>query len=127
MAFEPEQHELHPSGFMIDKEDGHPLGIVQAPIAKHPDNGADYPKWVKAHESHLIRKQVGEASHVAAPMFAQLYVDREGAVSVVVDSAEEEAMAMAPKVEETAPTGPAPIAPIANDDHHEDDEPPHTA
>ena len=121
MAFDPEQHELHPSGFMVDKEDGHPLGIVQAPIAKHPDNGADYPKWVKAHESHLIRKQVGEASHVAAPAFAQVYVDREGAVTVLVDSAEEEAMAMAPKVEETS------SAPIANDDHHEDDEPPPAA
>ncbi|MDR3464152.1 MAG: hypothetical protein P4L76_17755 [Beijerinckiaceae bacterium] len=125
MAFDPEQHEIHPSGFMVDKEDGRPLGIVQAPIAKHPDDGADYPKWVKAHESHLVRKQVGEASHVAAPAFAQLHVDREGVVTVLVDSAEEEAMAMEPKAEETAAAAPIPAAaPPANDDDHE---PPHAA
>lgn len=74
----------------------------------------DYPKWVKPHDSHIVRKKLDPIhrglgssgghviasadgpDHVSTPAFAQYHVDRlTGAVSVLVNDAEEEAKALA--------------------------------
>lgn len=93
MAFDPERHELDPiTGFAIDKQTGARLGLDPLPhVSTHAD--PEYPKWVEAHESHLERK--GDV--VSTPAFPHFHVNRVGgAVTVLVNDAEEEAKATSP-------------------------------
>jgi hypothetical protein len=73
---------------------------------------SEFPKWVKVHDSHIVRKEsdVGVAidpatgaarqytalPHVSTPAWQDFHVNREdGSVTVLVKDAEEEAKALA--------------------------------
>lgn len=47
---------------------------------------AEFPKWVKVHESHIERK----GDTIAIPGFPEFYRDRAGEVTVLVPNADEE-------------------------------------
>lgn len=51
----------------------------------------EFPKWVVPHASHIVDG--------VAPAFAESNTDRKGVLSVLVNSADEEAAALAEKVE----------------------------
>lgn len=75
-------------------------GLVSAPIAKHPEDGSDFPKWVEPHRSHIEQK--GDV--IAVPGF-EWHVDRDTkVVNVLVNDAEHEAKALAEKVIEATKT-----------------------
>ena len=89
MAFDPEVHAIDPNtGFIVDKEHGHNVGIVPAPLAASVP--ADFPKWVQVHLSHI--------NGGVAQAFAETFTARDGVVSVLVHDAEEEAKAVAEKI-----------------------------
>lgn len=54
----------------------------------------EYPKFVDVHPSHVVRT----GDHVSVPNFSHHHVDRDGAVTVWVKDAEEEAKALAAAV-----------------------------
>ena len=59
----------------------------------------EFPKHVEPHESHIVRQEVpGLPPHVSVPMFGEHHVDREGRITVLVHSVEEEARALAAAV-----------------------------
>lgn len=58
----------------------------------------EFPKWVSPHDSHIVKSQDGTVQ--STPMFPDFHIDRlTGALTVLVHSAEEEAKAIAAKVE----------------------------
>ncbi len=75
---------------------------------------ADYPRFVRVHESHVVRhkkkpdenfalvdRTVEPREHVTAgPDFPKFYVHPDGAVDVAVHDAEEEAKATSPNEED---------------------------
>ena len=59
----------------------------------------EFPKHVEPHESHIVKQEVpGLPPHVSVPMFGEHHVDREGRITVLVHSVEEEARALAAAV-----------------------------
>lgn len=52
-AVQPQAPGAH-DGLRKDSATGHLIGIEQAPFASHPDVGADYPRWVTPHASHVV-------------------------------------------------------------------------
>lgn len=109
MAFDPEVHTLDAAGFQVDKVTGAKAGIDQAPLAAPSAVvGAEYPKWVKVHTSHIVKSH---AEHVSTPAFPTFHIDRVTKdVFVQVADAEEEAKALADaaKPVEVKPAGAAP-------------------
>jgi hypothetical protein len=101
MAFDPEQHEIDPkTGYMVDKETGHPVGLVSNPPVAAPVDTV-WPKWIKPHDGHLVRK----GDHVSTPHFPTFHVQRgTGEVTVLVKTEEEEAFALSD-----------PLNPVKND------------
>jgi hypothetical protein len=99
MAFEPERHEIDPrTGFIVDRETGHPTGLVPKPVLRVSDDH-EWPKWVLPHASHIVRDAFG---NVAVPSFPEFYIRRhDGEVTVLVHDADEEAMAFSAAVEHT--------------------------
>jgi hypothetical protein len=96
MSFNHEEHYLDEKGFQRHKETHHLIGIEGAPPAKHPDDGAEFPKWVKPHPHHVHRQHRGDVEHVSTPHFTQHHVRRDsGDVTVLVHTPEEEAKALA--------------------------------
>lgn len=98
MAFDPENHEIDPqSGFMVHKETGHPIGLVPPPL--HSPRNIEWPKWVKVHEDHILRKQEGDAPlHVSVPLFPEFHVNRQnGEVTVLVHDEDQEKLAVEPQ------------------------------
>jgi hypothetical protein len=98
MAFDPENHEIDPrSGFMVHKDTGHPIGLVPPPL--HSPKDIEWPKWVKVHESHVLRKEVsGAPPHVSVPLFPEFHVNREsGEVTVLVHDEDQEKKALEAK------------------------------
>ena len=94
MAFDPENHEIDPkSGFMVHKETGHPIGLVPPPL--HSPKDIEWPKWVKVHDSHILRKEIeGAPDHVSVPAFPDFHVNREnGEVTVLVHDEDQEKVA----------------------------------
>lgn len=77
------------SGLQRDPVLGHLTGIEPAPLVA--TLAADYPKWVKPHDSWVTRDQSGRP-------FAQAYPDqhvaRDNSIAVLVTSKEEEDRAM---------------------------------
>jgi hypothetical protein len=65
----------------------------------------EFPKWVPAAESHILRSP-GKAPIV--PLFPNFHVARDGVVSVLVTNAEEEAAVVAPAA--VPQPAPAPVA-----------------
>lgn len=48
-------------GLLRDDVTGHLVGIEQVPVVPHPEVGAEYPRWVTPHASHVsIRKTDAE-------------------------------------------------------------------
>lgn len=119
MAFDDKQHELHPeTGFMVDKETGHHVGMVPPPSAKSTLD-PDFPKWVTPHEEHIVRKTMGDGTpdHVSTPLFPDFHVDRvTKAVTVLVKDAEDEARALASPKEPKAAEAPEHDSP--EPEHH---------
>src|ERR1700731_5195908 len=100
MAFDPENHEIDPrSGFMVHKDTGHPIGLVPPPL--HSPKDIEWPKWVKVHDSHILRKKVdGAPDHVSVPAYPDYHVDRlTGDVSVLVHDEDQEKIATSEVVE----------------------------
>ena len=54
----------------------------------------EYPKFVEPHGSHVVKT----GDHISVPHFSHHHVDRDGAVTVWVKDAEEEAKALAAAV-----------------------------
>jgi len=101
MAFDPENHEIDPhSGFMVHKDTGHPIGLVPPPLQSPKD--IEWPKWVKVHDSHILRKKVeGVPDHVSVPAYPEYHVDRlTGDVSVLVHDEDQEKIATAEAVKD---------------------------
>lgn len=73
-------------------------GLHSAPLAKHPEEGADFPQWVEPHPSHVKRDHAGR---VVTPNHEQHHVDRSGKVTVLVHNADEAAEAKEPAAEDT--------------------------
>jgi hypothetical protein len=85
MAFDPALHTIDPAtGFMIDRRLGHRVGLEQAPVFSE---ATEYPKWVDVHPSHL--------DGGVAQEFGQTFRNRDGAYTVLVKNAEDEARAKA--------------------------------
>lgn len=92
MAFDPKVHDIDPAtGFQVDKDTGHPTGLVGKPHLPVTEE-RDWPKWVVVHEGHVVRKKGdGGPEHVSVPGFAEFHVNRVGgAVMVLVKDADEE-------------------------------------
>jgi hypothetical protein len=69
------------------------LGIRPAPHPKHEHEGADYPKWVKPHDSHIV---VGATGAISVPGFSEFHLDRmNNSVTVLVEDAKTEKRALA--------------------------------
>lgn len=121
MAYDPNQHEIHPqTGFIVDKETGHPVGLAPAPHRRvnHDD---EWPKWVKPHESHVVvRRHEGAPDHVSAPGWEEVHVGRDGVVTVLVRNEDEEAKALAAREEPHAeePEAQPPVPVEARDEAH---------
>lgn len=47
----------------------------------------DYPKWVTPHDSHVVRTHAGRP---LTPLWPEHHVDRNGAITVLVHSKDEE-------------------------------------
>lgn len=72
------------------------------PTPEHVKTGddAEWPRWVAPHESHVLRKTAeGAPAHVSVPDWPEFHVDREGNVTVLVQNEDEEARALAEKVD----------------------------
>jgi hypothetical protein len=95
MAFDPKLHEIHPaSGFMVDKESGHPVGLVPPPVPKSALD-PEFPKWIEPHESHIEKT----GGHISVPLFP-FHVQRgSNVVTVMVKDADEEKQAIEAKTE----------------------------
>ncbi len=103
MAFDHENHTIHPvTGFQIDKNTGHHIGMHQAPIGRVSDE-TEWPKWVTPHDNHIVSQSApGGPAHVSTPRFEHFHVNRvDGSVTVMVNNAEEEARALADPRTET--------------------------
>ena len=96
MAFDPNAHFIDPTtGFVHDRDTGHPTGLFAKPIARVSDD-QDFPKWVVPHVSHIHQDNYG---NTAVPRFPEFHVRREdGAITVLVHDADEEALALADAV-----------------------------
>jgi hypothetical protein len=95
MAFDAANHEINPAtGFAVHKDDGHVIGLEQAPPAK-PFGNPEWPKWVKVSDSQIVRqKRDGAPDHVSVPGWPNYHVDRtNGDVTVLVDNEDEEKIA----------------------------------
>lgn len=95
-----ERHAIDPhTGFAVDKKTGVPVSLVGMPhLPVSPET--DFPKWVTPHESHVV---VQDGGHVVTPLFADFHVSRlDKSVTVLVKDAEEEAKALAAKIEPKA-------------------------
>ncbi len=97
MAFDQTRHGFDEHGYMIDLKDGHRVGHVPAPIAVGPP--AEYPKWVKPHDTWLVVKTgQGAVPHVSAPPWEHVHVNRgDRAVTILVADKDEEKLAMGPR------------------------------
>lgn len=73
-------------------------GIVPAPLPKHPDEGAAFPKWIKPDPSHVVTDASGNIS-VAGFDFHIDRVTKEVTVLVVDEEAEKVALAAKPDKE----------------------------
>jgi hypothetical protein len=92
---DPVNHVIDPvTGFAIHKDDGHIIGLEQAtaPVTV----GKEWPKWVVAHDSQVVRKEVeGYPVAVSTPGFADSHVNRgNGEVTVLVNNEDEEKRAL---------------------------------
>lgn len=98
--FDPKLHYYDQDGFMRDKKTNHMIGVQQAPPAHHPDEGAEYPKWVTPHPGHVK----GTGDSLSTPLFPQHHVNRvSGDVTVLVHTAAEAALAAADPNAKPAP------------------------
>jgi hypothetical protein len=107
---DPVNHVIDPvTGFAIHKDDGHIIGLEQAvpPVVV----GKEWPKWVVAHDSQVVRKEVeGYPTAISTPGFAESHVNRAtGEVTVLVADEDEEKRALG---EYKKPDG----EPLADDD-----------
>jgi hypothetical protein len=94
-----ERHEIHPqSGFAVDKKTGVPVGLVGMPHLP-VSSETEFPKWVTPHDSHVVMQGINKIT----PHFPEFHVDRsDQSVTVMVKDTEEEAKALAAKVEPKA-------------------------
>jgi hypothetical protein len=98
MAFDPNEHVLDPAtGFHRHKVTGHLVGIEQAPPAKHPNDGGEFPKWVQPHQGHVKYDPVHGTP--TTPGFPDFHVVRgTNEVHVLVHNEDDESRAMAAPV-----------------------------
>jgi hypothetical protein len=91
MAFDPDHHSIDVNtGYQIHKHTGHRIGQDPMPHARVTDE-TEWPKWVTPHPDHVVR----QGDHVSTPHFEHVHVGRhDGAVTVMVHNAEEEARAL---------------------------------
>lgn len=118
--FDPELHEVDPAtGFHVNKETGGIVGVVPAPIPPAIHN--EWPKWVKVHDSHIVRKKAdtGNAEFdgnavvvrnpddkvpesISTPGYADSHVNRvTGEVTVLVNNEDEEKAATGARAEKS--------------------------
>ena len=114
--FDPNQHEIHPqTGFIVDKDTGHRVGLDAAPVPASPP-GLEWPRMVVVHDSHVVRTKVeGQPDIIAVPGWPDYHVNRtDGAVMVIANNEEEaqRAAAAAAEVnpEDVSPSTPADVA-----------------
>lgn len=108
MSFDPKIHEIHPeTGFHVHKETGHIVGLVPAPAAR-VNHDSEWPRWVKPHDSHIVRQSVaGAPDHVSTPHFPHVHVNRvDGTVTVLVENEDEEKRATEARVVEVVEIAP---------------------
>lgn len=101
-AFDSAVHEIDPlTGFQLDKDTGNISGVVAKPPIPATEP-TEWPKWVKLHESQIVRrKNDGAPDHVSAPDFEEFHVDRvTGEVSALVEDEDEAKRAMSVRREE---------------------------
>lgn len=120
MAFDSKVHEFSPtSGFIVDKQTGHPVGLVANPtLGAIPNRGARYPTWVTPHDSYVVRY---EGKPAVTPLLGDCHVDRNtGVVTVLVRDEDDEkrAMSEAPKEEDRAAAAQRAEEARRNDDHN---------
>jgi hypothetical protein len=113
MSFDATQHEIDPkTGFMVDKDTGHRVGLEQAPAPKPVMLDNNWPAWVPVHESYVVRHR-DPNDHGANPDkkpdgpvmvvqgFKDWHVNRhDGSVMVLVDNEDEAKVAGAEKPEQ---------------------------
>jgi hypothetical protein len=84
MAFDSKVHTLDQSGFMVDKETGHKVGLENKPRLAV---AGEWPKWVKLHESQVERR---EDAPPFSKHWAKVFFNRaNGEVTVLVENEEE--------------------------------------
>lgn len=83
MGFNPAEHKMEPNSGLVPPT--------------NPGVAIPYPKWVKPHDSHVVKKETpGAPDHVSTPGFPEFHVNRgDGIVTVLVNDAAEEAKALA--------------------------------
>jgi hypothetical protein len=87
-----QRHEIDPrTGFAVDKDTGHIVGLMPAPPPRVA-LGIEWPKWIVPHESHIVRREVeGAPDHVSTPGYPDFHVNRaDGVVTVLVKDEEDE-------------------------------------
>lgn len=81
MAFDPELHVIDPhTGFAHHKAGGLPVGVAPPPLPA--TEYADYPKWIKPHQSRDAR------------LLGETHLPRGGQLMLKVNSPEEERFAL---------------------------------
>jgi hypothetical protein len=95
------------TGFHNDERTGLPKGIAAIPHPQAPVE-VQFPKWVTPHIGHVVRSQTADAPPaIVTPAFPHFHVGRDGAVTVLVHDADEEAHAL------RDPATPAPPKPMS--------------
>lgn len=74
------------AGLTRDPQLGHLVGIEPAPLPL--TTTTEYPKWVTPHDSHVKKAEDGRVITVAG--FNDSHIARDGSVTVLVDSEEDE-------------------------------------
>jgi|SRR5579859_4025933 len=98
MVFDPKLHDIDPTtGFAVHKDGGGVVGLHSAPAAAKSSEHEEFPKWVEAHESHVVGDIAPEWPESFRPR------GKDAKVQVLVNDADEAARAMGEKPAEVKP------------------------
>lgn len=119
MAFDAENHVIDSkTGFMLDKNSGHRVGIDPAPHKGPEVVDPNWPKWVKLHESQIERREGGPPFSKHWDGKKTAYNRVTGELAVLVENEDEEKQASEDVLIERAPE--PVLDPIASEEHHEE-------
>lgn len=93
MAYDEKLHRLDDHGFIVDRHTGQRVGLEQTRSESPRD--VEFPKWVKVHDSQIVRQNAQGGEHISTPRWPQYVIDRvTQEVRVLVANVEEEAEAL---------------------------------